>query len=238
MATNSSPTSTILGSDPDLESWPDHLELPDKDGSFVKNSQDPLQSMLLTDSLRPWLRRRYPDGRYFIGQDCGIYWKKEGPNLYRAEAPDWFFVADVPPLLDGRLRRSYVLWREAIPPLVIVEYVSGDGTEERDATPDVGKYWVYERVIRPVYYGIYEPAAGRLEVNHLVDGRLVPLPPNEQGRFAIRPLGVELGLWQGSFADVELPWLRWWDDAGNLLLTGEERAEMLAARLRAMGIEP
>ena len=24
---------------------------------------------------------------------------------------------------------------------------------------------------------------------------------------------------------MELPWLRWWDHHGNLLLTGEERAE-------------
>jgi hypothetical protein len=42
-----------------------------------------------------------------------------------------------------------------------------------------------------------------------------------------------------------LPWLRWWDSAGNLLLTGEERAERekergdrLAARLREMGVDP
>jgi hypothetical protein len=44
---------------------------------------------------------------------------------------------------------------------------------------------------------------------------------------------------------MELPWLRWWDEQGNLLLTGEERAEQaekradrLAAQLKALGIEP
>ena len=44
---------------------------------------------------------------------------------------------------------------------------------------------------------------------------------------------------------MELPWLRWWDDQGNLLLTGEERAnrerqraDRLAERLRQMGINP
>lgn len=49
-----------------------------------------------------------------------------------------------------------------------------------------------------------------------------------------------------------LPWLRWWDLDGNLLLTGEERAgkadlradaaerraEALAAKLRELGINP
>ncbi len=58
---------------------------------------------------------------------------------------------------------------------------------------------------------------------------------------------------------MELPWLRWWDSDGNLLLSGEERAEReqqraeqerqraererqradrLAARLQELGIDP
>jgi hypothetical protein len=39
-------------------------------------------------------------------------------------------------------------------------------------------------------------------------------------------LGVELGIWQGQYQNMVLPWLRWWDEQGNLLLTGEERAEI------------
>ncbi|KAL2650509.1 hypothetical protein R1flu_018637 [Riccia fluitans] len=38
-------------------------------------------------------------------------------------------------------------------------------------------------------------------------------------------MGVELGIWQGEHESRELPWLRWWDDQGNLLSTGNERAE-------------
>jgi len=58
---------------------------------------------------------------------------------------------------------------------------------------------------------------------------------------------------------MELPWLRWWDLQGNLLLTGDERAEqerqraeqerqraeqerqrneILIAQLRSLGVEP
>lgn len=37
---------------------------------------------------------------------------------------------------------------------------------------------------------------------------------------------VELGIWQGRYQEAELPWLRWWDLEGNLLLTGAERAKL------------
>lgn len=55
-------------------------------------------------------------------------------------------------------------------------------------------------------------------------------------------LGVGLGLWSGKFEGVPSCWLRWCDKAGNWLLTDTERAEQkaerLAARLRALGIDP
>lgn len=35
-----------------------------------------------------------------------------------------------------------------------------------------------------------------------------------------------MGIWQGQYQNAELPWLRWWDASGNLLLTGAERAEV------------
>jgi hypothetical protein len=76
-----------------------------------------------------------------------------------------------------------------------------------------------------------------------------------------------LGLWQGSYLNnPEQLWLRWWDLDGNLLLVGQEEAQLqklraeqqqqraeqqqqraeqaerkaaqLAERLRAMGINP
>jgi hypothetical protein len=72
-------------------------------------------------------------------------------------------------------------------------------------------------------------------------------------------MGVELGIWQGTYQNMELPWLRWWDLDGNLLLDGHETAEYerqraesekeksdsygalrdrLIAQLRALGVEP
>lgn len=216
--------------------FPDHTQLPESDGTFVKNFQEHPQSLILTDSIGPVLQQRHPDGQYAIGQDCGIYWRETDPPEKGAVAPDWFYVPNVPPKLNGEIRRSYVLRREFIAPLIALEFASGDGTEERNTTPlflpnagevsKPGKFWVYERIMRIPYYGIYEINNGKLEVYRLVDGFYQLLAANERGHYPIVPLGVELGLWQGSYLNQTQLWLRWWDEQGNLLLIGDERAEL------------
>ena len=217
--------------------FPDHTQLPESDGTFVKNFQEHPQSLILTDSIGTVLQQRHPDGQYAIGQDCGIYWRETNPPEKGAEAPDWFYVPNVPPLLDGQIRRSYVLWREYIAPLIALEFASGNGEEERDTTPlspteaggrtKPGKFWVYERIIRVSYYGIYEINNGKLEMYRLIDGSYRKMTPNDRDRYPIAPLGVELGLWHGSYQNQTQLWLRWWDETGNLLLVGSERAEQL-----------
>jgi Uma2 family endonuclease len=216
--------------------FPDHTQLPESDGTFVKNFQEHPQSLILTDSIGPILQERHPDGQYAIGQDCGIYWRETEPPEKGAEAPDWFYLPNVPPNIDGQIRRSYVLWREHIAPLIALEFASGNGDEERDRTPlsrtdeglitKPGKFWVYERVMRIPYYGIYEINSGRLEIYRLIDGYYQRLELNQRGHFPITSLGVELGLWQGSYQNQTMLWLRWWDEEGNLLLIGDERAEL------------
>ncbi|MEB3248929.1 MAG: hypothetical protein VKK07_06265, partial [Merismopediaceae bacterium] len=74
---------------------PDHTQLPDKDGSFVKNYQEPPQADLLTHTITPLLEQLHPDGNYCLGRDCGIYWRlPEHPESLEkgAVAPDWFYV--------------------------------------------------------------------------------------------------------------------------------------------------
>jgi Uma2 family endonuclease len=245
---------------------PDHTQLPDTDGTFVKNFLEHPQSILLTTAIEPILQMLHPDGQYAIGQDSGIYWRMTDPPERGAAAPDWFYVPNVPPTLAGISRRSYVMWQELVPPLLVLEFVSGDGAEERDRTPWSGKFWVYEQVIRPAFYGIYEVTKAKVDLYHLVDGRYELLPPNQRGHYAIPPMGVELGIWPGQYQNVTVPWLRWWGGNGQLLPTGEERvelakqqlaqterqlaqarqeteqaqqrAERLAALLRAQGIDP
>ncbi|MFM6814784.1 MAG: hypothetical protein ACKPKB_01025, partial [Dolichospermum sp.] len=58
-----------------------------------------------------------------------------------------------------------------------------------------------------------------------------------------------LGMWEGSYKNVNMPWLRWYDKNGNWVLTPAEferkradqerqKTEKLIAQLRALGVEP
>ncbi len=219
--------------------FPDHTQLPESDGTFVKNFQEHPQSILLTDSIGPVLAELHPDGQYAIGQDSGIYWRETDPPEKGAEAPDWFYVPGVPPTLAGQVRRSYVIWREFISPVIALEFASGDGSEERDRTPlaalngsnqKPGRFWVYERIIHILYYGIYLIQSGQFELYQLVGGVYEPVPANARGHYEIPPMGVEIGVWHGVYQNQPGPnqpgpWLRWWDAQGNLLPTGQELAQ-------------
>ena len=229
------PTATVTPDPPDIalpDQLPDHMQLPDKDGSIVINFQENPQSNLLTGSLIPHLSKLYPDGQYCIGHDCGIYYRYTQPPLDGCKAPDWFFVPGVPPMLNGQFRRSYVLWQEVVRPLLIIEYVSGDGRDERDTTPYRGKFWVYEQGIGAPYYAIFDGPRDSVELFELEAGRYRQVVPNDAGRLPIPPLGVELGIWYGTYRGMDLPWLRFWDAATRFLLSSEDE-QAAAERRRA-----
>src|SRR5439155_12375008 len=114
------------------------------------------------------------------------------------------------------------------------------------------KFWVYEKGIAAPYYGIHDVQTDRLELYHLDNAAYQLVPANARGHFPIPEMGVELGIWHGLFGNVDMPWLRWWDDRGNLLPTPEEQlaqerlekeraleqANRLAEQLRALGVSP
>jgi Uma2 family endonuclease len=191
---------------------------------------------------------------YYIGGNSGIYWRLPEPPeplVKGAIDPDWFFFDREPPQENGRLKRSYVMWHEHIVPLLVLEFVLPEDREARDRTPYQGKFWIYEQALGVPYYGIHEIECGRVEFFHRVNGRYEPLAPNGRGHYEIPSLEAELGLWQGTYVNLDWCWLRWWDASGNLLLTGWERVEeqqriqaltqrvtRMEARLRALGIDP
>lgn len=84
-----------------------------------------------------------------------------------------------------------------------------------------------------------------MEFYQLENGRYELKQPDENGRNWIASMGLFLGTWQGTKQGRTGYWLRWWDEAGNLLLWGVERAEQerqqkerLIAYLQSQGIDP
>src|SRR3954467_7692398 len=101
---------------------PDHLQLPDTEAKPMNNALEHPQSNMLASSVRPHMEARYPDGQFILCCDVGIYWKHTKPQpLDGCRAPDFFIVLGVPPTLNGVARRSYVLWKEAVAPTLLME---------------------------------------------------------------------------------------------------------------------
>ena len=115
-------------------------------------------------------------------------------------------------------------------------------------------------MLRVPVYALFEPAAGVLEVYQLdSSGKYEAQPPDAFGRYWIAGVGLFLGVWYGTKAERTGYWLRWWDESSEMLLWGaemvererqqreiaqqqaeqeRERSSLLAAQLRALGIEP
>lgn len=93
-------------------------------------------------------------------------------------------------------------------------------------------------------YVTYDPYEPSLEVRCL-HGQYALQEADVQGRVWIPEFELFLGIWKGKRLQQTMNWLRWWDRAGNLLLWSAEqaeqerqRAEILAAKLRELGVDP
>ncbi|WP_442933181.1 Uma2 family endonuclease [Microcoleus sp. herbarium12] len=166
------------------------------------------------------------------------------------KAPDLFYVRNVQPLPAPEVRRIYtpnLEVKEEIP-AIVMEFLGATQGDEYSAKPTFppGKFFFYEQILRVPIYGIFEPAAGLLEVYRLnSSGRYEVEPPDANNRYWIAGVGLFLGVWYGTKAERTGYWLRWWDESGQMLLWGAEmvererqRADRLSAQLRAAGIEP
>lgn len=114
--------------------------------------------------------------------------------------------------------RSYLLWEFGKAPEVALEIVSNQKGNE-----DGSKLREYA-ALGVLYYVIYDPrqtlSADPLRVYQLM-AREYLLRPD----YRLSQVGLSLTLWYGTFEDIPAPWLRWADAAGEIILTGAERAE-------------
>lgn len=74
-------------------------------------------------------------------------------------------------------------------------------------------------------YAIFAPNEGTLEVHDLVSGHYELRQPDNNERYLIESMGLFLGVWHGTKAEISSHWLRWWDESGDLLPWGVERVE-------------
>lgn len=221
----------------------------DPEESGLPDEFHDLQPQLLSRTLH---LVHYPSERCFTGSGMNLYY--DSNHLRWHKRPDWFLVVDVPRLYQGRdLRNSYVVWDEGKAPSVIVELLS-PGREAEDLGAYVDeiieenppaelppyslendesgispphKWIVYEQILQVPYYLVFSRYSNRLRFFQLVDGRYQEQPLDSANPRAWLPdLEIGLGIWHGEFEGVTRAWLRWYDLAGNWLLTDTERERL------------
>lgn len=235
------------------EKLPDNIPLEEEP---VENAGQPLIAGALRESLE---LANYIQPEMLIASNLGLCATVNGNMVLKA--PDWFYVTRVLPKEGEGDRRSYTPHLEGEVPQVVMEFLSEtEGTEysvKRTYPP--GKWFFYEQILKIPTYVIFESATGLLEVYHLRSGRYELTAANAEQRYWLANMGLFLGVWQGNKEERMGYWLRWWDEAGNLLPWAMERveqeqqrteqerqraeqehqrAERLADYLRTQGIDP
>jgi Uma2 family endonuclease len=215
----------------------------------VESTLQPLLASALRESLE--LAGRIQPSQ-LIATNFGLCSTVAGQIVVKA--PDWVFVPYVHSLPAGEIRRSYTPYREGDPPAIVMEFISETEGSEYSINPHYpyGKWYFYETILQVPVYVIFHPKTGELDVYRLEEHHYQPLSPDPDQRYWIEEIGLYLGIWQGTKAEVTTRWLRWWDPQGNLLGWGSERiareqeradqekqrADQLAAKLRELGVDP
>ena len=236
---------------------PTQDDLPYDDDEVMETARHRLQMELLIETLQPHLQRRTGGG--YVGGNMFVYFSLAQVRRQDYKGPDFFVALDVPP----GARKSWVVWEEGKGPDVIVELLS-PSTAETDKTH---KKRVYESQLRVAEYYWYDPFDPEDCAGFILQGdHYTPLQADADGNFHSRVLDMRLTRWSGRYRDTETVWLRWLDTDGRILPTGEElartaeqqareaeqragaaerqvieerrRAEQLAAKLRALGMDP
>ena len=243
---------------PEPENWPDFDSLVTEDDEPVDNIFSEKQQRLLIDSLYSSRQRLGQDKPFLTLANVGLFYAPNKPAI----VPDVLVSLDVkmPHDVWRKSNRCYFVSKYGKPPEVAIEIVSNLKGKE---TGTKFKDYAFAQVR---YYVIFDPEnrlkKGVLRVYELHN------TTNYVEKTESWLSGIDLGLtlWEGYFEDKHDVWLRWYDSDNQLILTGAEnseeqrlakeqaqkqavqaqkqavqehqRAERLAAQLRAMGIDP
>jgi Uma2 family endonuclease len=206
------------------EKLPKDFVLPDDP---VENIKQPFLAAALTDALGT---ANLITSEMLIASNFGLVAKVDGKTVVKA--PDWLFVPKVDPVPEEVTRRSYTPHTEGEAVAIVMEFLSEDDQSEHSvrSTYPYGKLYFYERILQVPTYIIFDPEDSNMEVRRLQNEQYVFQAPDDQGRFWIPEINLFLGIWLGTRLGITTHWLRWWDESGNLLRWGAEKAEQEAAR--------
>jgi Uma2 family endonuclease len=224
-------------------------ELPSSDDTPVDNELQEIIPSLLKSILQILWGKRLD---WFFGIDMGIYTDPERPPI----VPDGFLSLDVERSYDEDLRLSYLLWEERVTPIFVLEVVStkpgGEYTTKLQEYARMGVlyYIIYslEKVLhlgKPQDRTFRNPKRrrkARLEIYKL-QGQAYEL--QSANPLWMPEIGLGIGSERASYDRLTREWLYWYDENNRRYSTPAEqieqerqRAERLAAQLRALGIEP
>ncbi|MEH2305136.1 Uma2 family endonuclease [Nostoc sp.] len=219
------------------EALPADFQLEDEP---VENTGQPLLAGALRESLEI---SGFIQPQMLIASNFGLCATINGQ--FFAKAPDWVYVPSVNQVLGER--KSYTSNLDGDIPAIVMEFLSdtegGEYSFKRTYPP--GKWFFYEQILQVPIYVIFDPNGGLLEFYQLENSHYELKQPDENGRYWIDSMGLFLGTWQGTKEARTGYWLRWWDEAGNLLLWAVEQIEQerqqkerLIAYLQSQGIDP
>jgi Uma2 family endonuclease len=218
---------------------PDANQLITEDDTPVDNFASEKQQRLLVGTLYSSLQNQI----LLAAANIGIYYTDFQPPI----VPDVFlsFDVQVPQNWWEKQNRCYMIWRFGKPPEVAIEIVSNKQGEELGK-----KLEIYQRM-RVSYYIVYDPTK-QLGEKVLYIYELRGMRYFETSETWLGQVDLGITLWNGVFEGRQDTWLRWCYQDGSVLLTGDERADnaeqradnaeqraqILAERLRSMGINP
>jgi len=211
------------------------------DGGRLLSDEPEMESSLhyaqlaLLVSCLEWHWRERDD--FFIGANLTVYYSRDQLRHREFRGPDLFLVKNT----RRRPRNSWVVWEEGGRyPDLIVELLS-DSTAGSDRGP---KKRLYQDHFRTPEYFWFHPETLELAGFRLDDGVYKPILGDDRDWRWSEQLGLYLGVHGGQ--------LRYFDREGGLIATAAEeavqerskaeqehrRAETLAAKLRALGVDP
>jgi len=201
------------------------------------------QQRLLVESLYSSWAGPGEGSPFLIEANMGVFYSVHRPPL----VPDVMLSVDAqwPDDVWTKTKHAYCIWDYGKLPEVVIDIIT-------DQHSPKGEHKFHDYAWVGIPFCIVVDPTGQLGAEplrvYIRDGRKYDRLTD--GWFASLGLGVTL--WQGVYEGLGRTWLRWCDQAGNVLPTGAERAaaaeqrttqahqraERLAAQLQALGVEP